>query len=543
MKSTTVLLPLTLAAAMLTGATGRAQDKTAEIDRMFNWATPATPGCAVAVSQHGKVLVNRAYGSADRERDVPITPASVFDAGSVVKQFVAAAVLLLVEDGRLSLSDDVRKYIPELPDTGHKIAIDHLLTHSGGVRDWTGIAPLAAGTPDALTITLRQRGLNFAPGEEWSYSNSGYVLLKEVVARTAGTSFSEFTRKRLFEPLGMKTTQYLSDMRQVVKNRALAYEKQGGQWKLDILLDNDRGGGGALLSTASDLLIWNDALTNGRLGAFVTGKLHEPATLNNGRKLGYARGVFLDKNRGGNVLWHTGSAAAYKTLVSRFPEHGLSVAMMCNSSDSTSPTMFAQRIFDLFVPATAAPSDDTQPVLAASGVPASKAGLFFNERTGEPLDLIVENGKLRVRGGPPLLSVADDRFRNPRGALRFMSQDEFELHFLSNGQLELKSMEGATTPFRRAEPYAPTPDELNAFAGRYESREIGSVFEVEPKGSALVMRLEHAPDRSLPLQPIDREIYQFRGMIIRFHRDKTGTVDSLIYSNPVLRNIKFARLR
>jgi CubicO group peptidase (beta-lactamase class C family) len=470
--------------------------------------------------------------------------ASVFDAGSVVKQFVAAAVLLLAEDGRLSLSDDVRQYIPELPDTGHKIALDHLLTHTSGVRDWTGIAPLANGTPDALTITLRQRGLNFAPGEEWSYSNSGYVLLKEVVARTAKTSFSEFSRKRLFEPLGMKTTQYLPDMRQVVKNRALAYEKQGGQWRLDILLDNDRGGGGALLSTASDLLIWNDALTSGRLGAFVTTKLHEPATLNNGRKLGYARGLFLDKNRGGNVLWHTGSAAAYKTLVSRFPEHGLSIAMMCNSGDSTSPTTFAQRIFDLFVPATAASGGDTPPVPVSSSVPAAnKAGLLFNQRTGEPLDLIVDNGRLRVRGGPALLPVAEDRFRNPRGALRFLSQDEFELHFLSNGHAELKSMEGAITPFRRAEPYAPTPDELNALAGRYESPEIGAVFEVAPKASALMMRLEHAPSRSLPLQPVDRDTFQFRGMIIRFHRDKTGTVDSLIYSNPVLRNIKFARLR
>jgi len=158
----------------LAGTPVCAQDITSEIDKIFQWATPTTPGCVCAVSQHGKVIVNRAYGSADLERDVLLSPQSILDAGSVVKQFVAASVLLLVEDGQLSLTEDIRTYIPELPDTGHTITLDHLLTHTSGVRDWTGMRPLATGDPDALTLTLRQRGLNFAPGEEWSYSNSGY---------------------------------------------------------------------------------------------------------------------------------------------------------------------------------------------------------------------------------------------------------------------------------------------------------------------------------------------------------------------------------
>ncbi len=214
--------------------------------------------------------------------------------------------------------------------------------------------PLAGGNVDALTAILRQRGLNFAPGEEWSYSNSGFVLAKEIVARTSGMSFAEFTRKRLFEPLGMKATRYLADMREVVKNRALAYEKAGNGWRLDMLLDNDRGGGG-ILSTASDLLIWNDALTSARLGAFVSEKIQEPARLSNGRKLGYARGLFLDTNRGAREVWHTGSANAYKTWLSRYPEHGLSIAITCNSGDDTDRVASARRIFDLYVPAAAAP--------------------------------------------------------------------------------------------------------------------------------------------------------------------------------------------
>jgi CubicO group peptidase (beta-lactamase class C family) len=522
--------------ALLLGMPVYAQDKTSEIDKIFSWATPATPGCVVAVSQHGKLVVNRAYGLADLERDVPISPSTIFDAGSLRKQFVAAAVLLLVEEGRLSLSDDVRKHFPELPDYGHKITLDHLLTHTSGLRDWTGILPLAGGNADVLTLILRQRGLNFAPGEEWSYSNSGYVLATKIVARTSGMSFAEFTRKRLLEPLGMKTTRYVDDLKDIVKNRALAYEKAGTSWKLDMLLDNDRGGGGALLSTASDLLIWNEALTSGRLGAFVTEKLQEQARLNNGRKLSYARGLIVEPHRSGRVVWHSGGAAGYHSWLGRLPAQGLSIAVLCNS-DAMAASALARRVADQFLPAA---------VAEGAGVTGldlnSKAGLFFSEHTGEPLRLIVNNGRLGIVGGTPLVPVTTDRFRNPRGDLFFRSQDEFELHFLSQDQFELKSMEGQTTRYRRAQPYAPTPADLQAFAGRYESDEIGSVFQMVPGKDGLVMRFELSPDKALEFRPVDRDAFQVGRVTVRFHRDPTGKVVAFDYSNPVVRNIRFTRL-
>jgi CubicO group peptidase (beta-lactamase class C family) len=533
-------------AALLVGMPTYAQDKTGEIDKIFIWATPSTPGCAVAVSQHGKLVVNRAYGLADLERDVPISPNTIFDIGSTQKQFVAASVLLLAEEGRISLSEDVRRYIPELPDYGQKITVDHLLTHTSGIRDWTGLLPLAGGNVDALTAILRQRGLNFAPGEEWSYSNSGYVLAKEIVARTSGVSFAEFTRKRLFEPLGMRATRYLADMREVVKNRALAYEKAGNGWRLDMLLDNDRGGGG-ILSTASDLLIWNDALTSARLGAFVSEKIQEPARLSNGRKLGYSRGLFLDTHRGAREVWHTGSANAYKTWLSRYPEHGLSIAIVCNSGDDTDRVASARRIFDLYVPAAAQGPGNSLPPIAAEGVDVaglelnSKAGLYFSEGA-EPLRLVVDRGRLRVADGPALMAQSKDRFKRWGSSLQFMSGDEFEVNFLSPDEFELQSMEGKTTRYRRARPYAPSADELKAFAGRYESAEIGAVFQIEPKGDGLQARLEHTPSRSLELKPIDRDTFQISRMTVRFQRDKDGKVVSLGYSNPLIRNVKYTRL-
>jgi CubicO group peptidase (beta-lactamase class C family) len=331
------------------GATAVAQDKTAAIDRIFSWATPATPGCAVAASQDGRLVVNRAYGLADVERKVPIAPRTAFDVGSVVKQFVAAAVLILVEEKRLSLSEDVRKYIPELPDYGHRITLDHLLTHTSGIPDWLRMRSSARGE-NALTIILRHRELDFPPGEQWSYSNSGYVLLKEIVARTTGASFGDFARERLFEPLGMKSSAYLADGRKV-QNLARAYEKAGKGWREAMLLGNARGGDGALFSTAPDLVIWNDALTSGRLGTFVTAKLQEPASLTHGKKLNYARGLYVDSTSRGQLVWHAGSAAAYKTAVGRLPEHRLSIAIACNAGEAADArTKFAAQVLDLFVP-------------------------------------------------------------------------------------------------------------------------------------------------------------------------------------------------
>jgi CubicO group peptidase (beta-lactamase class C family) len=531
--------------ALLAGTPAYAQDKTGEIDKIFGWATPGTPGGVVAVSLHGKLVVNRAYGSADLERDVPISPNTVFDVGSVRKQFVAAAVLLLVEDGRLSLSDDIRKYFPELPDYGHTVTVDHLLTHTSGIRDWTGLRPLVGEHVDVVGLALRQRSLNFAPGEEWSYSNSGYVLLTDLVARASGMSFPEFTRKRLFEPLGMKSTTSPKDLRDVVKNRALGYRKAGDGWRVGMYVGNERGSeGGAILSTAADLVTWNDALTAKRLGAFVTEKLQEPARLNNGRKLRYARGLMVSPVPGGTLVSHSGGAAGYSAWSGRLPAEGLSIAVLCNA-DVTSASALAERVGDLFAHAKDAPTAGAN-VPAATAVAGldldGKAGLFFPEGAGEPLRLVVTDGRLQVVGGNPLVPVTKDRFRNPRGNLFFLSQDEFELHFLSQDRFDLKSMEGKTTRYRRARPYAPTADDLKAFAGRYESSEVGTVLPIEPKGDGLAVRLEHAPSRSLELKPVDRDTFLLSRMTVRFHRDTAGAVVALDYSNPVVRNIRFTRL-
>lgn len=524
------------AAALLAGGPVHAQDLSGEIDRMLSWATMSTPGCGVAVSRNGQVLVDRVYGMADLERGVALTPETAFDIGSVTKQFVAASVLLLVDEGRISLSDDVRKYIPELPDYGHVITIDHLLTHTSGIRDWVWLSSVTGNRDDALTLILRQRSLNFAPGEEWSYSNSGYELLRALVARVSGQPLAEFMRTRLFEPLGMRSTRYARDASEV-PNHALAYEKQGEQWRVDMLLGNARGGGGGVFSTAGDLLLWNDALTGNRLGAFVSEKLQEPARLANGRRLEYGRGLMLGDD--GEIVWHSGDAAAYNAILARLPKEGVSVALLCNAGQFADDGNYEARIFDLLAPVAAA-GPAAAPAAAVEVAAAdleALAGLFFNER-GEPLRLAVNGGRLRVAGGPALVAVGPDRFRNPRGVMSFRSQDEFELHFVAPDQLELKSMEGQVTRYRRARAYAPGAADLAAFAGRYETDEIGAV-EITPTATGLSGTLNGSP--AIEFAPVDPDVFQRGATTMRFRRDAAGTVIGLDMTNPSLRNAHFPR--
>ena len=535
------LFPAALPAAtlLLLVPPASAQDITSRIDSIFGFSSADAPGCVVGVAQRGALIASRAYGLADVQGRVPLTTGTQFDIGSVQKQFVAAAVLLLVEDGRLSLSDDIRRFFSELPEYGHTITVDHLLTHTGGVRDWTGLLPLAPEGSDVLELILRQSALNFTPGEEWSYSNSGYVLLKEIVARVSGMSFAEFARRRIFETLGMTSSAYVSDILQGTGPRALAYQQDGSGWKPYMRLGNERGGG-AVISTAGDLLIWNDALTNGRLGKTVTAKLQEGARLNNGRLLSYARGLTINVIPGGPLISHSGGAAGYGTWLGRFTDHGLSIATLCNF-EPVAVGQLTGRVADLFLPPVTEP-EPTGPVAAPGVAVAGRAGLFFEEGTGLPLRLLVNSGRLAIANGPPLVPLSAERFQPPRASPFFRSEDQVELVFRSNDELELVSMEGTVTRYRRAQPWTPSAADLKAMDGRYASEDLGTVFEILPGTRGVVMRSESAPEKAVELEPVAPDIWMRSLMIVRFYRDAGGRVTGFDYGNPVVRRLEFARL-
>lgn len=316
------------------------QDTVLLIENIFKRYSPGAPGCQLAISRNGKLVFSHAWGIADMEHNVPLTTTSIIEAGSVSKQFTAAAILLLEQDGKLSLSDDVRKYIPELPDYGETITLAHLVHHTSGIKDcWALLAfsdwPRGTRTysnEDILYILSHQRTLNHQPGDEYLYSNSNYILLAIIIERVSGMSLAEFTRTQIFEPAGMKHTGWRNSLKKIVPNRAIAYGKDSMGYFTDMPNETVYGNGG-LLTTAEDLLRWNDYYLSGKLGnpSLLSRQLHT-TPLNNGQTNRYAAGLRIDSLRGWQTISHDGATAAYRSNVESYPACGLSIAWLANTS-------------------------------------------------------------------------------------------------------------------------------------------------------------------------------------------------------------------
>lgn len=330
----------------------------ASIDSIFQqFDGTRTPGCAVGVSDAHSIILERAYGMADLEHDVANAAGTVFEPGSVSKQFTAAATILLALDGKISLQDDIREYIPELPDYGEPVTIRHLLNHTSGLRDWGAVAGIE-GWPRTtrvhthihmLDIASRQMSLNYPPGEYYSYTNTGYNLQAVLVERVSGMSFAEFSKKRIFEPLGMSRTEWRDDFTRIVKDRAIAYRRDSeGGWSMLMPFENVHGNGG-LLTTVGDLLRFTHNLETGDLGGprFLE-QMHRQGVLNSGTTIPYASGLFVGEYKGVREVQHSGATAAYRGFLTRFPDQGIAVAVMCNASNGNAGGL-ARRVADLYL--------------------------------------------------------------------------------------------------------------------------------------------------------------------------------------------------
>ena len=312
------------------------------------------PGCAVGVGQAGLPTYLRGYGMSDLQHGVPITPQSIFHVASVSKQFTAFAVGLLAQDGKLSLDDEVRKYIPELPDYGKKITLRHLIYHTSGIRDQWELLGMAGWRypddlftqEDVLDIVVRQKELNFSPGDEYVYSNSGYSLLAIIVQRVSGKSLREFADLRIFQPLGMANTHVHDDHAMIVPGRTSAFEMGPSGWKISIP-DFDTHGATSLFTTVGDLLKWQhnfEAMTVGS-PALIKDALTS-VVLNPGKPANYGFGISIEKYRGAEAFGHGGADAGYRADVVRFPAHHLEIAVACNFAEAT-PNTYARAVADI----------------------------------------------------------------------------------------------------------------------------------------------------------------------------------------------------
>jgi len=342
-KKYTLLLCL-LACLPFFGAAQTLQDTIRKIDALFENVNQRTPGVSVMVSRNGQTLYHKHKGMADLEHGSPITDSTRIEAGSVSKQFTATAVLMLVQEGKVGLDDDVRKYIPELPAYEKTITVRHLLNHTSGLKDWGVIASIGGWprgtrmyTNDlALDYIIKQPTLNNIPGDEYIYSNSNYTLLTFIAERVSGQKLADFTRERIFKPLGMHATSWRTDFRKVVPHRAIGYSKSGDGYEMDMPFENTYGHA-ALLTTVADLDKWNTSWKNSAIGGEALLNLRtERGILNNGDTITYAGGVFVKAYNGHPLVTHTGATAGYRAVLSYFPETSLSIVYLSN--DTSLPT-------------------------------------------------------------------------------------------------------------------------------------------------------------------------------------------------------------
>jgi CubicO group peptidase (beta-lactamase class C family) len=433
----------------MAGANGDVADdkKAAAVDEVFTDLTKAgSPGCALGVYRDGKIVYSKGYGLANLEANVPITPQSVFDIGSTSKQFTAASILLLEKQGKLSINEDVRKYIPELPDYGQKVTILHLLNHTSGLRDYLTLMDLAGintdsvtTEEDALQIISRQKALNFSPGSDYLYSNTGFFLLSVIVKRVSGKTLREFAAENIFTPLEMTHTQYRDDHTSLIANRAMAYDEKekGVGYSLNVSYF-EQTGDGAVHTTVEDLLKWDENFYNGQIGgkAFLA-KIQEQGKLNSGKVLDYAKGLSIGEYRGLRTVSHGGSWGGYRAQLLRFPEQHFSVACLCNLG-SANPSGRAARVADVYLATLMKPREakkETEEETAKEKKVISQTaeelksypGDYWSEELGVSYRLGIADGKLKVvamldaAGSPHTANLPPD-------ALEATATDTFEMH-------------------------------------------------------------------------------------------------------------------
>jgi CubicO group peptidase (beta-lactamase class C family) len=524
-----------------------------DLDADFASIAPTGPGCAVGVDAPGAVPVTRAYGVADLEHAAPLTPESVFETGSLAKQFTAAGMLLLAQDGKLTLDDDIRRYLPEMPNYGTPITIRHLLTHTSGLREQWSLLALAGSGPGSqihtqstiLDLASRQMELNFSPGAEFLYTNTNYVLAAIIIERVSGTSLERFTEQRLFRPLGMTHSRWREDFRTIVPGRAMAYAPTSDGFIANMPFTNVYGNGG-LLTTVGDLLRWNSFLDQpARLpgGDALVAALETPGRLHDGTTLEYALGLEITRAHNLRLVAHSGSTAGYKTWLGRYPAKGVSVAVLCNNG-GVDAIKLGERVAEQALYATgyvdsAPPASLVPPV----GVPSKPAeltkhvGLFRNLVNGDLVSTKIADGKLTLtQGSTEILSQIDNG--------RFQSADGRVVQFVTvNGKAtSLTSSTGTSSQRFVAVAPAKTGSELHEYVGTYYSPELDKRVRVTQESRGLLMRQAFAVEWRLEPRFSDGFTTRLRGTTtFVFSRTSSGHVDGFAAWANGVRGIRFVR--
>jgi CubicO group peptidase (beta-lactamase class C family) len=514
-----------------------------KIDEVFSdYAKPDSPGCALGIYQNGSIAYSHGYGMASLELGVPISPQTVFDIGSTSKQFTAFSILLLQQQGKLSIDDDVRKFIPEIPDYGHRITLHHLMTHTSGMRDYAGLFDLA-GVPeqnltndqDAVDLIVRQKALNFNPGDEWDYSNTGFFLLSQVVKRVTGKTLRDFDQENIFTPLGMSSTQIFNEHSLVIPHRSTGYSYDRAQKTFGVEMSNfEQTGDGSIQTSVEDLQRWDENFYTAKLGGpELIKQMQVVGKLNNGEEHGYAAGLEITKYRGQPVVRHGGAWAGYRAELMRFPQQHTSIAVLCNVAQSV-PETRANHVADALLAASLGPMPEKQAekgaVTLASERQQQYVGVYRNDKD-QYQRIELKDGNLWLANyGIELLPLSSTKFglKVTDGTVSF-----------SDGQMVLQLL-ATEKPEKYKLIQTRAPKDLSQFTGDFYSGELDATWQLSVQEGQLTAHVKHSDSPDITLRPVDETTFTLEGGSLRFENNGGGAKRAFLTVDRI-RNIEFVK--
>jgi CubicO group peptidase (beta-lactamase class C family) len=527
-----------------------------QVDELFTlYDNDNTPGAAVAIIKDGAVVYKNGYGLANLEYDIPITTSGVFNIASVSKQFTVFSILLLEKEGKLSLDDDIRKYIPEMPDFGKTITLRHLASHTSGLRSIFSLLVMAGWRLDdvitlehALKFTNQQKELNNAPGDELIYSNTGFILLAEVVARVSKKSFTAYTKENIFEPLGMHHSFFYDDHEKIVKNRVYSYHTDSQRYKNAIWNFSTVGNGG-LYTTVEDLSLWALNFSNLKIGSKdIIEKMNTPTVLNNGDTTDGALGQFISSYKGLKEIHHDGGSAGFRTYLCRFPDQKFNVIVLSND-ESCDPYKLAHQIVDIYLKDKIEPKkkeskkeDTTEVINIEQDVLATYIGNFELEPKFT-LTIINEDGNLSVKATGEdelsLTALTTTEFK--------VKDDEAKIEFIPNEGKNVKLIklhqDGQVYEATRIKEFDKTAVNLSEFSGDFYSEELLTTIKIKVVDNKLIICQKRLDDKILTMansKDIFKGEYWFP-FEMKFLRDENKQITGYKISSDRARNILFEK--
>lgn len=519
---------------------------TDRVDALFApWDRAESPGGVLAVIQDGEFTYKRGYGMADLERGVPLTPESIFDIGSTGKQFTAAVIAILAARGLLSLDHSIRQYLPEMPAYADDITIHHLIHHTSGLRDYLTLMAVQ-GLPDEnlyaerfiFDLIAKQKGVNFKPGNEFLYSNTGYFLLGHIAERVTYKHITELIQEFIFDPLGMQCSTFNKDYRPIVDNRAMSYDRgnEDGVFLNAIALCGGYGDG-AILSNVDDLSLWDHNFYDNRLNNCqpdLIEQLHQRGRLNDGRLTTYAFGLVVDTYKGRKIVMHGGSWSGYRTEMMRFGDNRLTVICISNLG-SIDPTMLSQQVADIYLE-DKIKSAPAKTIRLSAQEMEQLTGVF----QGKYLTL-----EITVREGVLYLTIGRREYRlTPVGRKKFQldeSLDSLSFSGRQNDRLSFIEYGIQTEKYKRIRNQRADPDDLSLYTGDYLCKELGARHRISLDDNGLHLR-RNAYDMPQDLHLLTQETLLCDFGELRF-KFKDGIIKGFSLNADRVAKLKFQRLQ